>query len=562
MKRGLSTLMLILAGASNGLCDGPAFPFAPAAGQSGSTAIHRLDGAFVGWANGYTNVQYGAAVDETWKTPTKALGQAEGTSYDIVCLGRGGQITLTFSEGITDGAGYDFAVFENSVSDTFLELGWVEVSSDGIHFVRFPNYSYTAGPVGSFGDVDPTYVYGFAGKYRQAYGTPFDLAELQWVSDVIAGGTNGFSSAYADAFLANYPYLDVSSVHYVRIVDVVGDGSGFDAEGYIVYDPYPTTGSAGFDLDAIGVIHQPAAEGLSQSIVFDPVPHQKLAFGSSVLHATADSGLPVTFSIVSGPAILSDDILLTFAGTGTVVVAANQPGDATFAPAPQVLRSFEIADEIQHVFVEPVPYQLVNTTGVLVRACSSSGLPVGLEVYSGPADVSIGMTNHILDIADTAGLVVLRAYQAGDTSHAPAEDVFVQFQIVENGATNAPLSLSQWAASNSVPSDGLSDSDDDGVIDIQEFVLGGDPNSQASAPIASIALSEDVYGRPAMLLSYPVDLSALGRSRFFHSTDLLSWTNTVPEIVGQDRSGSILNLQVLLPADETNGCYRLMLEEQ
>lgn len=561
MNRWGPVLMFLLAGASDSLCDAPTFPFAPAAGQTGSTAIHMQDEAFVGWADGYTDVQYGDAVDELWKTPAKALGQAEGTSYDIVCLGRGGQITLTFSEGIADGDGYDFSVFENSVSDTFLELGWVEVSSDGIHFVRFPNYSYTAGPVGSFGDVDPVYVYGFAGKYRQGYGMPFDLAELQWVSDEIAGGTNSFSSAYTNAFSANFPYLDVSNIHYVRIVDIIGDGTAMDAEGYVIYDPYPTAGSAGFDLDAVGVIHQPASVGLPQSIVFDPIPHQKLAFGSVMPHASTSSGLPVSLSILSGPATVSEEVL-TFTGTGTVEVAANQPGDAIYAPAAQVLRTFEIADEIQHVFVEPVPNQLVNTTGVLVHAYSSSGLPVGLEVYSGPADVAVGITNHLLDISDTAGWVVLRAYQGGDPGHAPAEDVFVQFQIVEDGATNGPRSLSQWAVFNSVPTDGLSDSDLDGVIDIQEFVMGGDPNNQASAPAASIAPSQDAYGRPAILLSYPIDLSALGRSRFLHSSDMLSWTNTVPVIVGQELSGSLLNLQVLLPADDPGGFFRLIFEEQ
>ncbi len=36
----------------------------------------------------------------------------------------------------------------------------------------------------------------------------------------------------------------------------MGDGSYLDTWGNIIYDPYPTTGSAGFDLDAIGVLNQ------------------------------------------------------------------------------------------------------------------------------------------------------------------------------------------------------------------------------------------------------------------------------------------------------------------
>jgi hypothetical protein len=173
-------------------------------------------------------------VDLQWRTPDLALGKAVGTSFDIVSLGRGGEITLTFSSGIGNGPGWDFAVFENSFSDTFLELGFVEVSSDGENFFRFPNDSQTRLPVGGFGAVDPTDITGYASKYRQGWGTPFDLSELAGVS----------------------PLLNVNRVMSVKIIDIVGDGSALDSSGDVIYDPYPTVGSAGVDLDAIGVIHE------------------------------------------------------------------------------------------------------------------------------------------------------------------------------------------------------------------------------------------------------------------------------------------------------------------
>lgn len=217
-------------------------PFVPAAGQPGSTAISKDDPAFTSWATGYQDYVVGAGVDSSFQTPQLALGKAAGNSYDIVSLGEGGRITLTFAGVLFDGPGADFAVFENAFDDNFLELARVEVSSDGLTFVRFPAYSFTPGPVGGFGAIDPTNIDGLAGKYRQGYGTPFDLELLK-----------------------DSPGLDVNHVRYVRIVDVVGDGSAFDdfpaAFGgpHRIYDPYPTTGSAGFDLDAVGVIHFAAA---------------------------------------------------------------------------------------------------------------------------------------------------------------------------------------------------------------------------------------------------------------------------------------------------------------
>ncbi len=208
-------------------------PYAPAAGSSGSTAMIFSHPDFVAWASGVSAIAYGANVDSQWKTPALALGPAKNDRYDIVCLGNGGVITMIFPHPIRDGEGGDFAVFENGFGNTFLELAFVEVSSDGIHFYRFPNDSLTPAPVGGFGGVDPTNLSGLAGKYRGGYGTPFDLADLP---DEVE--------------------LDKQNVRFVRIVDIVGDGSATDSEGKIIYDPYPTTGSGGFDLEAIGVIHQ------------------------------------------------------------------------------------------------------------------------------------------------------------------------------------------------------------------------------------------------------------------------------------------------------------------
>ncbi|MFW6366484.1 MAG: PEP-CTERM sorting domain-containing protein [Spirochaetota bacterium] len=198
------------------------------------------DPSIAGWAEAYTAYQPGEECDEMWQTPERSLGPADGTTDGIVCLGRGGTITFVFTDmPIADRDGADFAVFGNSFSDSFLELAFVEVSSDGETFVGFPAYSYTKEPVGPYGTVSFTDVYdinrdytGFAGVHPVAYGTLFDLADLP---------------VHAD--------LDTASVTHVRLVDIPGDGSVVDSSGNPIYDPYPCTGSAGFDCDALGVIN-------------------------------------------------------------------------------------------------------------------------------------------------------------------------------------------------------------------------------------------------------------------------------------------------------------------
>ena len=221
--------------------------FCGAAGADGSNAISMDDASFVEWANGCTvkrgplNISNTSLGYASYGVASNAVGKAQGNSTNVVSLGDGGSALLTFDKAIANGKGYDFAVFENGFASTFLELAFVEVSSDGTNFFRFHAVSetQTTTQVGGYGTLDPTCLNNLAGKYMQGYGTPFDLTELASESSL----------------------LDVNNVKYVRVVDVVGsiaDGyCTYDSLGNKINDPWPTAfASGGFDLDAVGVMHQ------------------------------------------------------------------------------------------------------------------------------------------------------------------------------------------------------------------------------------------------------------------------------------------------------------------
>ncbi|MCW7754144.1 hypothetical protein OOT00_09100 [Desulfobotulus sp. H1] len=218
------------------VCLGGEGPYAPEAGRPDSTAIPMDHEKITGWATGWSEYVPGTGVEDPWRNPERALGRASGITTDVVSLGMGGSLTLTFDFPLENREGYDFAVFGNSFSDTFLELAFVEVSTDGHIFVRFPTHSLTQNRVHAFGHVNPTQIDGFAGKYRAGYGTPFDLDQLEKEDAVIQG------------------LVDLSRILYVRLEDVVGDGSRTDSHGNPVYAPYPTQISAGFDLDGVAVL--------------------------------------------------------------------------------------------------------------------------------------------------------------------------------------------------------------------------------------------------------------------------------------------------------------------
>jgi hypothetical protein len=165
--------------------------------------------------------------DASHGTTADALSPPNGNSLAVFSLGDGGTATFHFPAGIADGPGNDFAVFENGFfapGGLSGELAFVEVSSDGVAFVRFPASALRDTPVAGGGVIDPTDYRNLAGKQPLNRGTGFDLAEL-----------------------------GLSSVSYVRLVDVIGNGSTLDASGRPVYDPFTTPyPSGGFDVDAVG----------------------------------------------------------------------------------------------------------------------------------------------------------------------------------------------------------------------------------------------------------------------------------------------------------------------
>lgn len=209
-----------------------------AAGEADTEAVAMDDARIVGWATGWVDpIAYGSDLDDVWKTPERAVGPAEGTTGEVVSLGRGGSIVMTFDPPIADGPGMDLAVFENGFIDTFLELAYVEVSSNGTDFIRFDSAYLGSGAVGGFSGHEAHEIGSLAGKYRHGYGTPFDLSVFANRPEVRAG------------------VVDLSAIRYVRVVDIVGDGSALDSFGHAIFDPYPTVGSAGFDLDAIAALN-------------------------------------------------------------------------------------------------------------------------------------------------------------------------------------------------------------------------------------------------------------------------------------------------------------------
>ncbi|MDP1802496.1 MAG: T9SS type A sorting domain-containing protein [Bacteroidota bacterium] len=229
--------------------------YAPAVGQPGTTAIHKDSSVFVNWVTGCNVIRGYQDISNTSlgfaNAGDSSMAFGIALSNGVVSLGDGGSAICTFQYPIKNGTGPDFAVFENSFDDTFLELALVEVSSDGVNYVRFASHSITdtVNQTGTFGSTDATKINNLAGKYRAAYGTPFDLEEM-----------------------VGNPNINLNSITHVKIIDVVGSVNKAyakrDSYNNMINDPWPTAfSSGGFDLDAIGVINQNTSVGLKENVL-------------------------------------------------------------------------------------------------------------------------------------------------------------------------------------------------------------------------------------------------------------------------------------------------------
>ncbi|GEM_PF-942626 len=157
--------------------------------------------------------------------PPRGGGRLHGGT-DVYSLGVNGEIILEFTDYIIfDGSGDDFVVFENAFEvarsrplRTYSERGFVAVSNDGVTYYEFPcdphtsPYTGCAGltPVLANADIGPVDLLNVA----ETGGDRFDLA------------TVGLTTA-----------------RFVRIRD------GNAGEGPV------GPGTAGFDLDAVGILH-------------------------------------------------------------------------------------------------------------------------------------------------------------------------------------------------------------------------------------------------------------------------------------------------------------------
>ena len=172
-----------------------------------------------------------------------------------------------------------------------------------------------------------------------------------------------------------------------------------------------------------------------QTIAFTSTPPTSAQIGGSyTVSAAASSGLPVAFGADSASAGICTvaGSTVSFVGVGTCTVDANQAGNSSYLPAPQVQQSFAVAAVPPSgqtiVFTSSPPSgAVVGGPGYTVIASASSGLPVTFTIDGTSAGVCTISGSAVTPVG--AGTCVIDADQAGDGSYLAAPQVQQSFAV-------------------------------------------------------------------------------------------------------------------------------------
>ena len=217
-------------------------------------------------------------------------------------------------------------------------------------------------------------------------------------------GTTSVSAALTD--------LAPGTQYWFKVVATTEAGT--DAEGVLEGDVLSFT--------------TPAAGRTTQTIDFPVLPGMVVGTTATAPAPTATSGLPVVVTSTTPSVCSVAGLEVTPLAPGTCALAADQPGDATYAPASQVVRT-AVVRAPQTIVFEPRLSHPAGTTTVALTATSTSGLPVGLTVDD--ASAARCSVDGATVTVSAPGTCTVHADQPGSAAFLPAARVTRTLTVAE-----------------------------------------------------------------------------------------------------------------------------------
>ena len=227
------------------------------------------------------------------------------------------------------------------------------------------------------------------------------------------GGTTGYTFARTSGALPTG--LTLSAAGVITGTPTATGTSNFDVtvtDGSSAGSGGPYTATQSYSITV--------ASG-SQTISFAALPNASLSASPLTLSATATSGLTVSFASTTASVCTVSGTTLTLLQTGNCAITASQAGDANWAAATDVSRSFTVT-----------PANLVLATG------SASGLIVGGS-YSQANTASGGLTPYTYSLNAGAFVPGTTLGSDGTVSGSPTVAGSFSYQIKVTDGQGTPV---------------------------------------------------------------------------------------------------------------------------
>jgi hypothetical protein len=158
-----------------------------------------------------------------------------------------------------------------------------------------------------------------------------------------------------------------------------------------------------------------------------PVTYSKSPLKTVTLQASASSGLAVSFASTTPTVCTVSGTVATIVAPGTCTIAANQAGNASYSPAPQVTFSFKVNKSDQSIACDHINDTKLIAGQVTMKASATSGLPVSASSLTSSVCTISGGAIKLL----AAGSCTYAADQGGDANFNPAARVQTTFKVLK-----------------------------------------------------------------------------------------------------------------------------------
>ncbi len=265
----------------------------------------------------------------------------------------------------------------------------------------------------------------------------------------------------------------------------------------------------------------PPPTSTAQAIVFPVIADRSFCDATFTVSPTSSSGLPVTTTVVSGPAVIVGNTV-TLTGVGAVTLRATQAGNGTFAAATSVSRTFNVTkcdavivlSHLTKVFYG-VPFDPLNCVWATTT-------PAGLNVtftYNGsptpPAAVGTFVVVATIDSPNYKGtatgtLVVTadpRVTQTVSFTTPTADRAFgsAPFAVAASSTSGMPTAIRVLSGPATISSSNMVTLNGPGVVVLEASQAGDIATTFYSSATQSFSVSAAIAGMTLTALNHTFD---------------------------------------------------------